>query len=351
MLRSSEREGSQPALLALLEEAFLSDDDADGRLARSVPRALWDDALLSLLRDFLTRPSKGLRAGLVELGYRIGRGCDDARDMPIELPLLIECLHAGSLIIDDIEDGAEQRRSAPALHRTYGVARALNAGNWLYFWPQVLLRRLPVSAEARLCMHERLALCLLRCHEGQALDLQARVDQLAQRDVSGVARAISRLKTGGLLGTAVALGAIAGGALPERVERLAALGRELGVALQMLDDVSALRNPARHHKAAEDLRHARVTWVWACLADTLEPASYESCVRELRAYVQEPAASAQHAPLIGALHDRLGAVGLRLARRHVHAAVDELVSAIGRGPWCDEVLARFAWLEQRYVDA
>jgi geranylgeranyl pyrophosphate synthase len=346
-----EREDAKTTLSALLEEAFLSGDDADGRLARSVSRALWDDALLTLLRDFLARPSKGLRASLVELGYRLGGG--EAAQVPVELPLLIECVHAGSLIIDDIEDCAQQRRAAPALHQRYGVARALNAGNWLYFWPQVLLGRLSLSPEARLCVHERLALCLLRCHEGQALDLQARVDQLAQREVVGVARAISRLKTGGLLGMAVALGAIAAGAPLERVEALAAFGREFGVGLQMLDDVSGVLSRVRYHKAAEDLSHARVTWVWAGLAETLDHSSYEPCVSELRERLRDFTlgdAGASWDPLIERLHSRLGGLGLRQAHRHVDSAVDALAASIGRGSWCDEVLAQFAWLEQRYVD-
>ncbi|HEX4353305.1 MAG TPA: polyprenyl synthetase family protein, partial [Polyangiales bacterium] len=219
-MKALERDESEvTGLCELLESCFLNGDDPDSEIARSVPRAIWDEALLDPLRDFLQRPSKRFRARLVELGYRLGGGRDGAH--PIELPLIIECLHAGSLIVDDIEDESEERRDRPALHCAYGLPRALNAGNWLYFWPQVLLGRLSLNARARLSAHERMALCLMHCHEGQALDLSVRVDKIEQSDVPKVVRAITRLKTGGLLGFATALGAIAAGAPSDRVEAIA----------------------------------------------------------------------------------------------------------------------------------
>lgn len=334
------------SLLALLEALFLQGDDADAQLARSVSRTLWDDALLHPLRDFLARPSKGFRAGLVELGYRLGAGAAAcAAPLPVELPLIIECLHAGSLIVDDIEDQSEERRGAPALHREYGVPRALNAGNWLYFWPQVLLQRTGLSPSARLAVHEHLALCLLRCHEGQALDLHVRVGKLAQREVSTVARTVTRLKTGGLLGTAAALGAIAADAPSERVHAIATLGRELGVGLQMLDDLSGVLNVSRRHKAIEDLQLGRVTWIWGFLADELDRPTYESFVRELTDVMAGSSSDA----LIERLRFRVASAGVRRAQDHVAAAVDALAKVIGGGAWCEGVLEQFAWLEKRYV--
>lgn len=332
-------------LSELLEQCFLHGTDADAQLARGVPRAIWNDALLAPLRDFLARPSKGFRAGLVELGYRLGGGTET--ELPQELPLLIECLHAGSLIVDDIEDDSTERRGAPALHCSFGLPRALNAGNWLYFLPQVLLSRIAFTAEARLSAHERLSLCLLRCHEGQALDLQVRVDQLAQRDVAQVALTTSRLKTGGLLGLAAALGALAAAAPGTHVCAIATLGRELGVGLQMLDDLSGVLNSARRHKALEDLRHARVTWLWALLAEELDRPAYDAFVRELREVMDGGASDA----LIERMRFRVGGLGLKLARQRVRDAVDALALVIGGGSWCDSVLEQFNWLERRYVQA
>jgi geranylgeranyl pyrophosphate synthase len=344
--RNAEVDGD---LSELLERCFLSGDDTDSVLARTVPRAIWNHALLDPLRDFLRRPSKQFRAHLVELGYRLGGGRVDTH--PIELPLIIECLHAGSLIIDDIEDASTLRRDAPALHRAYGVPRALNAGNWLYFWPQVLLCRLPLSERARLAAHERVALCLMHCHEGQALDLSVRAAELKQSEVLPVVRAITRLKTGGLLGLATGLGAIAAGASAERVELIAGLGRELGVGLQMLDDVSGVLSGTRRHKAVEDLRHGRATWIWAWLADELDHRAYETLQSEARAVASAEPATGNAAcdALIERMRFRVGTLGLRHARNHVSTAVTNLAQVIGHATWCDEVLEQFGWLERRYV--
>jgi geranylgeranyl pyrophosphate synthase len=332
-----------PALSSLLDQLFPLGDDADAALVREVPSALWDDALLAPLREFLARPSKNFRAGLVKLGHRLAGGADGA--LPLELPLIIECLHAGSLIIDDIEDESAQRRGAPALHHTHGLARSLNAANWLYFWPQVLLSRLQLSEAARLRAHERLALCLMRCHEGQSLDLHVRVDRLPQRDLTTVVRAISRLKTGSLMAMAAALGAIAADAPPAKVEAIAGLGRALGVGLQMLDDLSGVLNVARRHKALEDLRQGRATWLWSAPAEELDRRAYDALVRELTTVMDGAPSDA----LLERLRFRAGTSGLRHAREHVRSAVDGLCDTIGRGPWCDEVLDQFAWLERRYV--
>jgi geranylgeranyl pyrophosphate synthase len=332
------------ALADLLERCFLAGDDPDSVIARGVPRAIWDDALFEPVRDFLARPSKGFRAQLVELGYRLGGGTDDKP--AVELPLIIECIHAGSLIIDDIEDESHERRDAPALHRTYGLPRALNAGNWLYFWPQVLLSRLPLSERARLRAHERLALCLMHCHEGQALDLRVRVDEVSQRDVPTVVSAITRLKTGGLLGMATALGAIAADAPSARIDAIAMLGRELGVGLQMLDDLSGVQHAVRRHKAVEDLGHGRATWVWALLAEELDRHSYEALQREARAVAVDGAPSDA---LLERMRFRVGTLGTRRAHRHVRTAVDELSKLIGKDTWCDQVLEQFGWLERRYA--
>ena len=101
----------------------------------SVPASLWENALHRPLAEFLARPSKEFRARLVQWGYVLGGGVGIA---PVELALSVEALHAGSLVVDDIQDGSQERRGAPALHLQHGVARALNAGNWLYFWPCLL---------------------------------------------------------------------------------------------------------------------------------------------------------------------------------------------------------------------
>ena len=87
--------------------------------------------------------SSGLAARLVELGWELAEAPGTA---PSDLAHMVELLHAGSMIVDDIEDGSQRRRGEPALHVLHGVPLALNTGNLLYFLPLGLLRRLRLGA-------------------------------------------------------------------------------------------------------------------------------------------------------------------------------------------------------------
>ena len=73
---------------------------------------------------------KRFRAALVQWAYEFAGGTGRGPEPVIDA---VEMLHAGSLVIDDFEDGSWTRRGQPALHRVIGSARAVNAGNWMYF--------------------------------------------------------------------------------------------------------------------------------------------------------------------------------------------------------------------------
>ncbi len=56
-------------------------------------------------------------------------------DKVIQMGALIETLHTGSLIIDDIEDQSKSRRDNPCAHLVYGTRNSINAANLMYFLP------------------------------------------------------------------------------------------------------------------------------------------------------------------------------------------------------------------------
>jgi geranylgeranyl pyrophosphate synthase len=165
----------------------------------------------------------------------------------------IELIHAGSLVVDDIEDGSPVRRGRPALHVRYGIPTALNAGNWLYFWPFQLLKETGLAEEDLLHVYERYHRTLLRAHFGQALDLGAKVDSLAQSAVVQVCLASMRLKTGALMGFATLLGGAIANAAEKTLSVLDDFGRDLGVALQMFDDLGNVIGKCEPSKRFEDL--------------------------------------------------------------------------------------------------
>ena len=84
---------------------------------------------------------------------------------------MVEIVHAGSLIVDDIEDDSLERRGAPSLHRLHGLPLALNAGNWMYFWALDLLDQAAADDGGGRPHPRVFGDALYHCHLGQALDL------------------------------------------------------------------------------------------------------------------------------------------------------------------------------------
>lgn len=244
------------------------------------------DVLMRPIAELASNPGKRIRAQLVSFSYRLLTG-----DRPLShvatkryrsCAEAIELLHAGSLIIDDIEDGSTVRRGRPALHRLYGVPIALNAGNWLYFWPAELLKQTGLSEDDLLLVYEHYHTTLLRAHFGQALDLGTRVDTLAQDAVTEVCLASMRLKTGALMGFATLLGAALADASEQLLSLIEQFGRDLGVALQMFDDLGNAIGKCEPAKRYEDLTLSRPSWLWACAAQSSSPADYRNFVAAAR---------------------------------------------------------------------
>ena len=250
-----------------------------GPEAARVPWKIWGKALHGPLADFLGRPGKEFRSRMVEYGWRLA-GCREP--IPQVLPHLVELLHAGSLIVDDIEDEGTVRRGRPALHLVCGTATALNAGNWLYFLPFEELRSAGLPPDRELALHHAMNRAMLLCHKGQALDIGTRMSDIEQGDVASIVSTTTRFKTGALMELSATMGALATGAGPLELRALGTFGRELGMALQMLDDVGGLTSKAREHKGLEDVLQSRPTWPWAWLAEELDPASYHALREQAR---------------------------------------------------------------------
>jgi geranylgeranyl pyrophosphate synthase len=313
-----------------------------GPESAALGQEIWNRALRAPVEDFVERPSKALRAGLLTRCFELagGRG-----SCPDELGAIVEILHAGSLIIDDIEDASSSRRGRPALHALHGLPVALNAGNWMYFWALGMVQELPVSDRVQLSLYRWVLRTLLRSHHGQALDLTANVYELHQRDVSNVVLATAELKTGALMELSAVLGALAADAAPDRVDEFARFGREVGVALQMLDDVGGLVSEKRCHKGHEDLLLGRPTWPWAWLCDELSAARHG----ELAALGREVAARKLHPEVLARLlRGHLRGSGRVRIRRHIHVAFARLEKVTGASPALSALRGELHRMEKSY---
>lgn len=162
-------------------------------------------------------------------------GGDAARAMPAAVS--IELLHNFSLIHDDIEDGSETRHARATLWTIAGVPQAINTGDGMFVLAQRTLLDMEASgatadrvlAAARMLNDACIALCEGQ-HDDIGFETRARVSQDEYE-------AMIAGKTSALLGAAMGIGAVAGGADDTTVAALAMTGIRLGMAFQIQDDV------------------------------------------------------------------------------------------------------------------
>jgi geranylgeranyl diphosphate synthase type I len=181
------------------------------------------------------RPSeaggKGLRAGLCLLACEAAGGDSSAA---VPAAGAVELVHAFSLVHDDIQDRDRERHHRPAVWTVWGEAQAINAGDALLALSRLALAQLSdrqdTFARASGCLDE----ATLEMVEGQALDLEFEARE--QVSVDDYMSMVDR-KTGALFGAALALGAIVADADEGRTAEFERLGRMLGAAFQVQDDV------------------------------------------------------------------------------------------------------------------
>ena len=100
---------------------------------------------------------KRLRPILFLLAYQLAGG--KAKEDVMPLALAFELIHTATLVHDDINDEAQQRRGIPTIHAQAGQAKAVIAGDWLFV--QGFGSRWALLRSNRL--HHRSVLCEHRC--------------------------------------------------------------------------------------------------------------------------------------------------------------------------------------------
>jgi geranylgeranyl pyrophosphate synthase len=185
-----------------------------------------------------------------------------------------------------------------------------------------------------------------RCHEGQALDLTARIGDLHPAEVRALVRLISTWKTGSLMALAAGLGAAAAGAAADLIVAVRTFGERVGIGLQTQNDLSELTGAAGPIKHPEDLIHGRVTWPWAWAAERL-PAWAFDALQVRGAKLSDGAGDA--AALARDLRDALGPDPRRPVREWLSSAFGDLQAAVGARPALAKLEAELFRLETRYA--
>ena len=158
----------------------------------------------------------------------------------LPVALAVELVHTFSLIHDDLPcmDDDKIRRGKATLHVKFDEATALLAGDALLCDAFTLLAS--ASTDTSLLPEQR-----LRCVQllGEAVGSHGMIggqhaeECMSTFDLVQLER-MYRLKTGKLLGVACALGAVIAEQDEATVRKVLALGEEMGVAFQAIDDVT-----------------------------------------------------------------------------------------------------------------
>lgn len=173
---------------------------------------------------------KRFRPILTVLAYRLFRA-----DLDKVLPVAnaLEIFHNFSLVHDDIMDEAKVRRGFPTVHTKWDLNTGILSGDVMLVLAYDYLAQFSEEAKipALLRVFNRVAreVC-----EGQQMDID--FEQRNDVSIEEYIRMIE-LKTSVLLATCLEMGAIAAGASAEEVQHCYAIGRNIGIAFQLQDDL------------------------------------------------------------------------------------------------------------------
>jgi geranylgeranyl diphosphate synthase, type II len=219
----------------------LCKDACDGEIERLYgPGERGSNSLYDLILDYPLRGGKALRPAL-SIATCLGLGGHLEAILPTAATL--ELYHNAFLIHDDIEDESWWRRGKPTLHIDHGVPIAVNVGDaMLSLSLQPLLDNVErVGLGPALRILRAIAKMTRMTVDGQALELgwvRSNTWRLNDADYLNMVE----LKTSWYTFiTPLQAGAIAAGAAPDRMAPLESLGRHLGAAFQITDDLLNLR--------------------------------------------------------------------------------------------------------------
>jgi len=193
---------------------------------------------------------KRLRPLLVVLA---ARACGIEGSAHVEAAAFIEFIHTATLLHDDVVDGSALRRGRRTANQVFGNQASVLVGDFVYsraFQMMAALARQPVMeimADATNVIAEGEVLQLMNAHDPETTE---------ERYLEVIYRKTARLFEAG-----AEVAAVLANAKAETRRSLAAYGRHLGTAYQLVDDVLDFRsNPEERGKnLGDDLAEGKPT--------------------------------------------------------------------------------------------
>ena len=182
-----------------------------------------------------------------------GRACGIETDKHIDAAVFIEFVHTATLLHDDVVDGSQKRRGRATANNIFGNQASVLVGDFVYSRAfQMMatvgsLRVMEIMADATNVIAEGEVLQLMNAHDPETTE---------QRYLEVIYR-----KTGRLFEAGAEVAAVLAGAPPVHQAALAAFGKHLGTAYQLIDDVLDYKSdPATRGKnLGDDLAEGKPT--------------------------------------------------------------------------------------------
>jgi len=274
-----------------------------------------DVALIPDISSYLMGSGgKRIRPSLLIIASRL---CGySGENLHIDFSVVVEYVHAATLLHDDVVDGSEMRRGAQSANARFGNQASVLVGDFLFAKSLELL-----AGGGSLRIVETVARATKSLAEGEVLQLVNTSDTAI---AEGIYLDTVYRKTGALIQACLEIGAILGGVDLEAERKLAIYGKNVGMAFQLMDD--ALDYTAVEEKwgkpVGADLSEGKVTLPLIralAAADEEEKRFLESCVEK---------ASGQPADFAAALAimEKYGAIEgtIESARDYVEKAKESL---------------------------
>ncbi len=210
----------------------------DGWMEKMIGAPRWaydvkacEGAIIEPMWNLLRRGGKRWRPFLMKLCFEVAGGKNNIdRFLPI-----VEVIHNGTLIIDDIEDGSDLRRGKLSVHKIYGEDVAINAGNAMYYLPMLSVMKSDLGPEMKVRIYEEVNEEMIKISFGQGMDIFWHNGNRVPTEDEYLQ--MCAFKTGTLARMAAKLGGILGEANEEVVDALGEFAESIGVAFQIQDDI------------------------------------------------------------------------------------------------------------------
>lgn len=189
-----------------------------------------------MVRDYPDRQGKYFRPVLLLLSNEMFGGKEESA---LLTAAAMQTSEDWILIHDDIQDGSEERRGKPALHRIYGMELALNAGDALHIimWKMLSDNIEVLGLEKAKKILDLMQNILLYTCEGQYLDISWITNKKVDITEEEYYKMIDSKAGAYTVYGPMQLGATVAGATQEQINSIKEFGVPFGRAFQIRDDV------------------------------------------------------------------------------------------------------------------